>query len=151
MKNIAKIFQREEIVVQGERAMRAFGKELAGALEAGDVLGLVGELGAGKTRLVQGILEGLGGKQVGASPTFSIVHEHLDGRLPTAHFDFYRLRQPEDALQIGWDEYLESGMVLLVEWADRFDGALMPRHTVWVQVESTGETTRRVLVHGASH
>ena len=146
MKNSAKIFQREEIVVQGERAMRAFGKELAGALEAGDVLGLVGELGAGKTRLVQGILEGLGGKQVGASPTFSIVHEHLDGRLPTAHFDFYRLRQPEDALQIGWDEYLTSGMVLLVEWADRFGGELLPEETVWVHIERVGETTRRVWI-----
>ncbi len=120
---------------------------MASELGAGDVLGLVGGLGAGKTRLVQGILAGLGCAQVGSSPTFSIVHEHLDGRLPVAHFDLYRLRQMEEVLQIGWDEYLESGMVLLVEWADRFGGALMPQHTVWVQIESVGEETRRVRVH----
>lgn len=146
MKNIAKIFQQGEMVVQGEEAMRLLGKRLAGELEAGDVLGLVGELGAGKTRLVQGILDGLGCKQTGTSPTFSIVHEHTDGCLPVAHFDLYRLERPDEALQIGWDEYLTSGMVLLVEWADRFGGELLPKETTWMQIERMGETMRRVRI-----
>ncbi len=137
-------------MVKGEEAMQLLGKRLAGELEAGDVLGLVGELGAGKTRLVQGILDGLECEQAGTSPTFSIVHEHTDGRLPVAHFDLYRLKRPDEALQIGWDEYLASGMVLLVEWADRFGGELLPKETVWMQIERLGETTRRVRIQQAA-
>ncbi len=135
MHSSIKIFQQGKTEVRGEEAMRELGRRIAGLLEAGDVLGLVGDLGAGKTRLVQGVLEGLGCGTKGSSPTFSIVHEHMGGRLPVAHFDFYRLQKEEEALQIGWDEYLNSGMVLLVEWADRFDGELMPMDTVWMRLE----------------
>ena len=122
--------------------MRGLGRELAALLEPGDVLGLVGDLGAGKTRLAQGILAGLGAAQPAASPTFALVHEHEDGRLPAAHFDFYRMSSPEEALGLGWDDYLSSGFILLVEWADRFGGALMPEHTVWLNIRHTGEATR---------
>ena len=124
--------------------MRALGGELAELLEPGDVLGLVGDLGAGKTRLVQGILAGLGAAAPAVSPTFSLVHEHTDGRLPAAHFDFYRMSSPDEALGLGWDDYLTSGMVLLVEWADRFDGELMPQDTVWLRLAATGESDREV-------
>lgn len=124
--------------------MRALGRSLAAELEPGDALGLVGELGAGKTRLAQGLLEGLGASQPGLSPTFSLVHEHADARIPTAHFDFYRMSSPEEALGLGWDEYLHSHWILLVEWADRFEGALMPQHTTWLTIERTADSTRRV-------
>ncbi len=107
-------------------------------------MGLVGDLGAGKTHLVQGILQGLGASDPAASPTFSLVHEHADGRVPVAHFDFYRMKAPEEAWGMGWDEYLESGSVLLVEWADRFDGILMPEDTLWLVLTHTGENTRCV-------
>lgn len=122
--------------------MRAVGAKLAELLEPGDVLGLVGDLGAGKTRLVQGILAGLGAAVPAASPTFALVHEHTDGRLPAAHFDFYRMHSPDEAWGLGWDDYLSSGMILLVEWADRFDGALMPPHTVWLHLRHAGERSR---------
>lgn len=125
--------------------MRTLGREIAELLEPGDALGLVGDLGAGKTRLVQGILAGLGAAEPGVSPTFSLVHEHNGGRLPAAHFDFYRMASSDEALSLGWDDYLDSGSVLLVEWADRFDGQLMPPHTVWLCFSRTGENTR--LVH----
>lgn len=124
--------------------MRELGRRMADLLEPGDVLGLVGELGAGKTRLVQGILGGLGCSLPATSPTFGLVHEHTDGRLSVAHFDFYRLQHPEEVLQIGWDDYLRSDYVLLVEWADRFDGRLMPTDTVWLRLESCAEHSRRV-------
>lgn len=124
--------------------MVALGRRLAELLEPGDVLGLVGDLGAGKTHLVQGVLEGLGASQPAASPTFALVHEHADGRLPVAHFDFYRMRAPEEALGLGWDEYLRGEMVLLVEWADRFDGGLMPPGTHWLVLTHEGEHLRRV-------
>ena len=124
--------------------MRALGREMAAGLEGGEVVGLVGDLGAGKTHLVQGILQGLGAGDPAASPTFSLVHEHTDGRVPVAHFDFYRMKSPEEAWGMGWDEYLESGSVLLVEWADRFDGSLMPEDTLWLVLTHTGESTRCV-------
>lgn len=128
--------------------MVSLGRSMAAELEPGQVFGLVGDLGAGKTHLVQGILEGLGAGNPAASPTFSLVHEHDDGALPVAHFDFYRMKNPQEAIGIGWDEYLESGRILLVEWADRFDGALMPADTRWLVLRHTGETTRTVTLVG---
>ncbi len=144
MKKWQKIFNQGEIEVNTAEEMQALGRNLATGLEGGEVIGLVGDLGAGKTHLVQGILEGLGASDPAASPTFALVHEHTDGRLPAAHFDFYRLKNPDEALGMGWDEYLESGSVLLVEWADRFDGSLMPNDTIWLVLRHTGATTRSV-------
>lgn len=146
MKNLQKIFNHSPIEVTSEAGMVALGRSLAAELEAGQVFGLVGDLGAGKTHLIQGILEGLGAGNPAASPTFSLVHEHDDGALPVAHFDFYRMKSPQEAIGIGWDEYLESSRILLVEWADRFEGALMPADTRWLVLRHTGETTRTVTL-----
>lgn len=148
MKNLQKIFKNSSIEVTSEAEMVALGRSLAAELEAGQVFGLVGDLGAGKTHLVQGILEGLGAGNPAASPTFSLVHEHDDGALPVAHFDFYRMKSPQEAIGIGWDEYLTSGRILLVEWADRFDGELMPAGTRWLVLRHTGENTRTVTLVG---
>ena len=148
MKNLQKIFKNSPYEVTSEAEMVALGRSMAAELEPGQVFGLVGDLGAGKTHLVQGILEGLGAGNPAASPTFSLVHEHDDGALPVAHFDFYRMKSPQEAIGIGWDEYLESGRILLVEWADRFDGELMPADTRWLVLRHTGETTRTVTLVG---
>ena len=148
MKNLQKIFKNSPIEVTSEAEMVALGRSMAAELEPGQVFGLVGDLGAGKTHLVQGILEGLGAGNPAASPTFSLVHEHDDGTLPVAHFDFYRMKSPQEAIGIGWDEYLESGRILLVEWADRFDGPLMPADTRWLVLRHTGENTRTVTLVG---
>ena len=139
-----KIFKNGPILVQSEEEMVSLGREIAATLQGGEVLGLVGDLGAGKTHLVRGILEGLGAAEPAASPTFSLVHEHGDGRLPAAHFDFYRMKNPDEALGMGWDEYLAGGSVLLVEWADRFEGALMPPDTRWLVLKHAGESLREV-------
>lgn len=139
-----KIFNGGEVLVSSAGEMVALGREIAATLVGGEVLGLVGDLGAGKTHLVRGILEGLGAGNPAASPTFSLVHEHSDGRLPVAHFDFYRMKSADEALGMGWDEYLDSGSVLLVEWADRFDGALMPEDTRWLVLQHVSATERSV-------
>ncbi len=143
-----KIFENGPVRVSSEAETLALGERLAAELEPGDVVGLVGELGAGKTHLVAGMLRGLGAHAPATSPTFSLVHEHSGGRLPAAHFDFYRMKSPEDALGIGWDEYLASGSVLLVEWADRFDGALMPADALWLVLRHAGEAVREVSLAG---
>ena len=143
-----KIFKNGSILVNSESEMVALGQQLAETLQGGEVLGLVGDLGAGKTHLVQGILRGLGAADPAASPTFSLVHEHADGRIPAAHFDLYRMKSAEEALGMGWDEYLSSGSVLLVEWADRFDGALMPADTRWLVLKHVDATVRSVTLAG---
>ena len=143
-----KIFKNGSILVNSESEMVALGQQLAETLQGGEVLGLVGDLGAGKTHLVQGILRGLGAAAPAASPTFSLVHEHADGRIPAAHFDFYRMKSAEEALGMGWDEYLSSGSVLLVELADRFDGALMPADTRWLVLKHVDATVRSVTLAG---
>lgn len=143
-----KIFKNGSVSVKSEAGMVALGRELAATLTGGEVLGLVGDLGAGKTHLVRGILEGLGAEEPAASPTFSLVHEHRDGRLPAAHFDFYRMKSPDEALGMGWDEYLGGGSVLLVEWADRFDGSLMPPDTRWLVLRHISPTERTVTLVG---
>ncbi|MDO5472473.1 MAG: tRNA (adenosine(37)-N6)-threonylcarbamoyltransferase complex ATPase subunit type 1 TsaE [Akkermansia sp.] len=139
-----KIFKDEAILVSSEDEMVMLGRRIAECLQGGEVLGLVGDLGAGKTHLVRGILEGLGAGDPAASPTFSLVHEHNDGRVPAAHFDFYRMKSTDEALGMGWDEYLAGGAVLLVEWADRFDGALMPEDTCWLVLQHVSATERSV-------
>lgn len=141
-----KIFNHTPFIVHSEEEMLILGQELAAHIENGDVLGFVGDLGAGKTHLIQGILLGLGAKQPAASPTFSLVHEHNDGRLAAAHFDFYRMKSPMEATSIGWEEYLSSGAVLLVEWADRFDGCLMPEDTHWFVLRHISPTERSVTL-----
>jgi len=139
-----KIFENGPVLVNSEGEMVSLGRKIAAALRGGEVLGLVGDLGAGKTHLVRGILEGLGAGDPAASPTFSLVHEHNDGRLPAAHFDFYRMKSADEALGMGWDEYLAGEAVLLVEWADRFDGALMPEDTLWLLLRHESPAQRSV-------
>lgn len=131
-------------MVKTEAEMIALGAEMAAALEPGDVLALAGQLGAGKTHFSKGVVAGLGGDAAAVtSPTFTLVHEYPGTRLPVFHFDFYRMDAPEEALAIGWDEYLDSGGVVLVEWADKFPG-LLPDETRWWRFEILDDGGRAV-------
>lgn len=114
---------------------------LAAALEPGTVVALIGNLGAGKTRLVRALCEALGvdRHEVG-SPTFVLVHEY-EGRLPIYHFDTYRLEQPSEFLKLGADEYMSSDGVCLIEWADRVE-SLLPADHLRIAIVATGATTR---------
>ncbi len=120
------------------QATDEFGREIAEKLQAGDVLALAGDLGAGKTHLTKAIVAGLGCDFPVTSPTFTLVHEYRGGRLPVFHFDFYRLDDPAELLGIGWDEFLESEGAVIVEWADKFPD-LLPKHATWLKLEIDGE------------
>ena len=121
------------------------GTALAAALPPGTVVALIGALGAGKTRLVQGIAtaRGVPAEDV-TSPTFVLVNEY-PGRMPAYHFDAYRLRDEDEFLELGPEEYFEADGLTFVEWADRVESCL-PRERVEIRCEPTGESSRRFLV-----
>jgi tRNA threonylcarbamoyladenosine biosynthesis protein TsaE len=104
---------------------------MAATLRRGDILALCGDLGAGKTHFVKGLAAGLKTDAAVTSPTFTLIHEYLGGRLPLYHFDFYRLEEADEALKIGLDEYLDGDGVCVIEWADKFP-ALLPAPTRWL-------------------
>ena len=102
---------------------------------------LTGDLGAGKTQFVKGFVAGLGSSAEVTSPTFVLVHEYEDGRLPVYHFDFYRLDNSEAVLRLGFDDYVFGDGVSLIEWADRYSD-LIPKEAKWLSFELKGENTR---------
>jgi tRNA threonylcarbamoyladenosine biosynthesis protein TsaE len=118
----------------GAQETRQWGLHLAEQLQAGDVLALCGQLGAGKTLLTSALLEGLGYTGQVSSPTFSLLQEYVGGRLPVFHLDFYRMQSAAEALNLGWDELLEEPGVLVVEWADQFPD-LIPEGGRWILLE----------------
>jgi tRNA threonylcarbamoyladenosine biosynthesis protein TsaE len=126
-----------------EEQTRALAGRLAALLHPGDVLALVGDLGAGKTRLVQGLARGLGVPETVpvTSPTFTLLASYRQGRLPLFHFDLYRLCKDEDLERIGAEEYLWGEGVCAVEWAERVPGAL-PEDALWILISFIGETRR---------
>ncbi|RFC45573.1 MAG: tRNA threonylcarbamoyladenosine biosynthesis protein TsaE [Verrucomicrobia bacterium] len=135
-------------VIESIREMNDLGREIASALGGGDVLALCGDLGAGKTHLCKAIVSGLGSPDIVTSPTFTLLHEYRSGRLPVSHFDFYRAEGAGEILALGWDEYLDRGDVLLVEWADKFP-ELFPAHTRWFRLEVDGAERRLVTMEAS--
>ena len=125
---------KREMYMDGEEETRRFGLELASRCEPGTVIGLVGDLGTGKTTLTGYIAEGLGIKERITSPTFTIVQEYRSGRLPLFHFDVYRLGGAEDLFEIGGEEYFYGNGVCVVEWADLVEEAL-PESTKFIFIE----------------
>ncbi len=127
---------------------RAVGEAIASLLVPGDAVALTGELGAGKTTLVQGATRALGVTSAVASPTFTLVREYR-GRIPVAHVDVYRLERLQDVVDLGLEEMIEEGDVLFVEWGDAVEG-LLPESHLRVELTTAGPGTeaRRIVVEG---
>ncbi len=129
------------VEVDTEDETQRLGRALASVIRPGVVIGLVGDLGAGKTRLVRAIAESLGADPLAVgSPTYMLIHEY-DGRLPIYHFDAYRLGSRDDFLALGVEEYLDGDGVCLVEWADRVAEEL-PRRSWWIRISRAGDARR---------
>jgi tRNA threonylcarbamoyladenosine biosynthesis protein TsaE len=133
------------IQLESEDETARLGRAIADVVEPGVVIGLVGPLGAGKTRLVRAVAEAQG-VDPGAisSPTFVLIHEY-EGRLPVYHFDAYRLESPQAFEDLGVGDYWDGGGVCLVEWADRVRG-LLPDDCWMIDLEATGPTSRSVRI-----
>jgi tRNA threonylcarbamoyladenosine biosynthesis protein TsaE len=132
------------LVSNSPEATTAAGERLAARLGAGDVVALTGELGAGKTCFVQGLVRGLGATTAATSPTFVLVNEYR-GRLPVHHVDVYRARSLTELLDLGLEELIAGGGVTIVEWADRCD-PLLPARAIRVHIEGLGDEPRRITI-----
>ena len=110
------------------------GKRLGEQAQPGQIYTLSGDLGVGKTVFTKGVAAGLGIREPVSSPTFTIVQEYYDGRLPLYHFDVYRIEDPEEMEEIGYDDYFFGDGVCLIEWADRIR-ELLPEHLIRVTIE----------------
>lgn len=129
-------------VAETEQIAADFSKSLRG----GECVALYGELGAGKTQFVRGLVCGLGGDaRAVSSPTFVLLHVYKGGRLTVYHFDAYRVRGPEDFESIGFAELLEQNGLVVVEWADRVQ-SLLPANRIDVRLSTIGESERAIEV-----
>lgn len=124
----------KRLITRNENETRELGLKLAEKLKAGDVVAMTGELGTGKTALTGYIAEGLGIKKTISSPTFTIVKEYHEGRLPMYHFDVYRVSDPEELFEIGYEEYFYGNGVSVVEWANLVE-ELLPENAVRINIE----------------
>lgn len=134
----------KEVVTESVDQTRELAKQFAEQLAPGSVVGLDGALGTGKTQFTKGIANffGINPEQVN-SPTYTIINEY-DGRLPLYHFDFYRLQNKREAMEIGVEEYFYGDGVCVVEWASQLD-AIIPADAIRVQISALNDTKRLFL------
>jgi tRNA threonylcarbamoyladenosine biosynthesis protein TsaE len=120
--------------------------ELARSLRGGQCIALCGELGAGKTQFVRGLVRGLGGPQRAvSSPTFVLLNVYAGGRLTVYHLDAYRVAGPDDFENVGFTELLDQGGVVVVEWAQRVRD-LLPADSLSVNTQASGPNSRDIRI-----
>ncbi|UCC96795.1 MAG: tRNA (adenosine(37)-N6)-threonylcarbamoyltransferase complex ATPase subunit type 1 TsaE [Phycisphaerales bacterium] len=124
-----------------------FGRKLGAQLRGGEVIGVCGPLGSGKTHLIKGIAAGAGAKDSRHvnSPTFVIVNEY-SGRLDIYHIDAYRLNSVSEFEMLGFDDFCTPDSVVLIEWADRVASALQTLDYLRIELEHAGQTTRKIHI-----
>jgi tRNA threonylcarbamoyladenosine biosynthesis protein TsaE len=135
----------EKIISHSVEETRQAGARIAKTAQAGDVIALIGELGTGKTEFVRGFVEALCGAAAVRSPTFSIVNIHDAPDFPIFHFDFYRLRNKEELLEIGFYEYVTGDGVTVIEWADMFPDVL-PDNYRRIIFTDKGDNERHIII-----
>lgn len=126
----------------------SFAQKIGETCKAGTVIGLTGDLGTGKTVFAKGFAAGLGIKRGVNSPTYTIVHQYDDGRLPFYHFDVYRIGDVTEMEETGFDDCVLGEGVTLVEWADIIR-EIMPAGTIWINIAkdpAKGFDYRRIMV-----
>jgi tRNA threonylcarbamoyladenosine biosynthesis protein TsaE len=133
-------------ISHGPAETESLGEGWGRAARHGWVIGLTGDLGAGKTQLVKGLARGLGITARVHSPTFTLVNEYGGGRLRLFHLDLYRLESREQILSAGLEEFLQPDGVTVVEWAERiYDLRFAIYDLKKVQIEIVSETERKIV------
>ena len=131
------------ITLRNEEETSKFGFELGQNLQKGDLVALIGDLGTGKTALTKAIARGMGIAETITSPTFTIVQEYTSGRLPLYHFDVYRISDPEEMFELGYEEYFFGDGVCVIEWADLIE-ELLPEEAKIIRLEYGNSESERI-------
>ena len=133
-----------KLVSTSHRHTDRLGQAIGLALRGGETIALYGSLGTGKTALVRGIAQGLGASPMAiSSPTFVVIHEYYQGRLPLAHVDLYRIRSPRELESTGLSEYFSGQTVTAIEWADKGLAAL-PQDRIEIALNHRGTRSRTI-------
>lgn len=138
------IDKQENIIISSADEMLALGERLARQLKPGCSMYLSGELGAGKTTLVRGILQGMGHSSVVKSPTYTLVEPYQLASQRIYHFDLYRLLDPHDLFDMGIEDYFQDDAICLVEWPEKAAGSL-PAPTLYCTIEPTDNNDKRIV------
>lgn len=136
-----------EIIVDSLEDTMNIGRKLGTLVNPGDIICITGDLGTGKTHFTKGIAKGLSIDSPITSPTFTIVNEY-EGRLKLYHFDVYRVNEPDEIEAIGFDEYIFSDAVSVIEWANYIE-ELIPEERIWVEmrkVPDLGINFRKITI-----
>ena len=143
MKEIEKERKNIEITIKSEEDSAKLGRKIGEKAEPGSVLALIGDLGTGKTTLTKYIAAGMGVSEVITSPTFNIVKEYRSGRIPLYHFDVYRIEDPEEMYEIGYEEYFYGDGLCVVGWADMIE-ELLPGDAAVIKMEYSDTEGERI-------
>lgn len=137
----------QEYFIDNEAAMLKFGGELAKFCRPGAIIFLQGRLGAGKTTLVRGMLRALNFTGAIKSPTYTLVESYMLPSLQLFHFDLYRLKHPQELLDIGLEDYLQPNAVCLIEWPEKAL-AILPKASISCTIEIPGDGIGRKIIIG---
>lgn len=132
------------IETKSEEETIKLGEKIGVKLKRGDIVSLVGDLGAGKTYLTKGIVKSLNVKTGAKSPTFVIINEYK-GDLPVYHFDCYRIKGKDELERLGYEEYFYGNGVTVIEWADKV-AELIPKNAVRIEIGITGKNERKFKI-----
>jgi tRNA threonylcarbamoyladenosine biosynthesis protein TsaE len=141
-------FTRMDITISSIEQIASSAEEFVSAMGNRKIFAFYGKMGVGKTTFIKAVCETLGVTDVINSPTFAIVNEYLDGNdQPIYHFDFYRIKKEEEVYDIGFEDYVSSGNLCLMEWPELIED-LLPEETVRVHIEERDDSSRVVTMDG---
>ena len=136
--------------IASEKETEKLGEAMGRVAVPGTVIALIGDLGTGKTTLTKSIARGLGVTETVTSPTFNIIREYRSGRIPLFHFDVYRIADPDEMYELGYEEYFYGDGVCVVEWADLIE-ELLPEDAVIIRIDrGAGEEEREYRIEGGN-
>jgi tRNA threonylcarbamoyladenosine biosynthesis protein TsaE len=139
-----------KVVLQSQKTSETIriGKHIGSHLQSGDVVGLVGELGTGKTQFIKGLAAGagVGNSTYITSPSFTLINEYK-GKIPFYHIDLYRLSSEKEVEELGLEEYFQGEGITAVEWADKIP-SLLPKELLWIHIHYRGKHTRSLEIFG---
>ncbi|MFW5648616.1 MAG: tRNA (adenosine(37)-N6)-threonylcarbamoyltransferase complex ATPase subunit type 1 TsaE [Candidatus Alkaliphilus sp. MAG34] len=136
------------INVSKQKELEEIAGKLGKLVDSGDVICMVGDLGAGKTTFTQALAVGLGVEDYVTSPTFVLINEY-DGRIPLYHFDVYRINDINEMEDLGYEEYFYGDGVCAIEWADLIKD-ILPNNHLWIEIKITGAESRQICFDGTN-